>query len=217
MKRPSILLVLLVSLGVAACASEEAASASPSEAVATPEPTPEPIESAEPSEEPTGSELAFPSFDLDGDPELAARFPDTVGGQPFEVQSMRADQMGPMLGSDPTFEAFLESIGAELSDVSFAFGFVIDPDDPESGFGATAFRILGASEDELQREFLAASEDAGQMGEVQTATVGGKEVLIGSDPTGETESSFYLYTKDDTIYFLTGGEEQAAEVLEALP
>ena len=27
----------------------------------------------------------------------------------------------------------------------------------------------------------------------------------------------FIYTKDDTLYFLTGTEEQAEEILEALP
>ncbi|HEX7171413.1 MAG TPA: hypothetical protein VF365_02270 [Candidatus Limnocylindria bacterium] len=214
MKRISIPLVLALTVVVAACSSEEAASAAPSEAVATIQPTPEPAESAEASEEPSGSQLALPSFDLNGDPELAARFPDTVGGEPLQVTSMRGDQMGALGGSDPTFEEFLDSIGAELSDVSFAFGGVMST---ESVFSVGAFRIVGANEDDLEREFIAASEDAGDISGFEDASVGGKDVLTGLDPSGETDASFYLYTKDDTIYFLTGTEEQAAEVLEVLP
>ena len=214
MKRISILLVLAMTLVIAACSSEEAASAEPSEASATVEPTPEPAESAEASEEPSGSQLALPSFDLNGDPELAARFPDTVGGEPLQVTSMRGDQMGALGGSDPTFEEFLTSIDAELSDVSFAFGGVMNA---ESIFSVGAFRILGANQEDLEREFISASEDAGDFTDLEDATVGGKDVLTALDPSGETGASFYLYTKDDTLYFLTGTEEQAAEVLEALP
>ncbi len=218
MKRISILLVVLMALVVTACAGEEAASASASEAPATVEPTPEP----EPSEDATASEpaasgLALPSFDLNGDPELAARFPDTVGGQPLTVQSMRGDQMAGFGGADPTFEEFLDSVDAELTDVSVAFGGVVDPTNPDSFFSVGAFRILGASEDDLEREFIAASEDAGDFSGLNPASVGGKDVLSGSDPSGETELQFFLYTKDDTLYFMSGTEEQAAEVLEALP
>ena len=216
MKRIPVILALLA-LVVAACASEEAASASPSEAAATVEPTPEPT--PEPSEagEPTGSELAFPSFDLDGDPELAARFPDTVGGERLLVQSIRGDQMGAIGGADPTFEAFLDSVGAELSDVSFAFGGVADQSDPSAILSVGAFRVLGASEDDLEREFVAASEEAGDISGLEPATIGGKDVLTGTDPSGETGLSVFLYTNDDTLYFLTGTEEQVAEILEALP
>jgi hypothetical protein len=211
LKRISILLVLAMTFVIAACASEEAASASPSEPAAA---SIEPVESTEASEEAAASGLALPSFDLSGDPELADRFPDTVGGQPLTVQSMRGDQMGALGGADPTFQEFLDSVGAELSDVSFAFGGVTSGTDV---FTVGAFRILGASEDDLEREFIAASEESGDVSGLDSATVGGKDVLVGADPSGDTPLQFYLYTKDDTLYFLTGSEEQATEVLEALP
>lgn len=213
MKRISILLVLALTLVVAACSSEEAASVAPSEAPATVEPTPEPAESAE-ATEPSGSQLALPSIDLNGDPELAARFPDTVGGEPLTVQSMSGASAGALIGSDPTFAAFLDSLDAEMSDVSFAFGGLMSG---ESVFSVGAFRIVGANQDDLEREFIAASESSGDITGLEEATVGGKDIFTAVDPSGETDASFYLYTKDDTVYFLTGTEEQAAEVLEALP
>jgi hypothetical protein len=218
LKRISILLVVLMALVVTACAGEEAASASPSDAPATVQPTPEPEASEDASaSDAASSGLALPSFDLNGDPELADRFPDTVGGQPLQVTSMRGDQMEAFGGTDPMFAEFLDSVDAELSDVSFAFGGVMDPSNPEGIFSVGAFRVLGASEDDLEREFIAASEDSGDFSGLEEGSVGGKDVLTGVDPSGETEMRFYLYTKDDTLYFLTGSEEQAAEVLEALP
>jgi hypothetical protein len=225
LNRLPFLLVIVVALLLGACASEDAASAEAdgSEAaepsVAASEPA-EPSEAEEPSEEPdaSGSAAAFPSFDLNGDPDLAGRFPDTVGGQQLTVTSMRGDQMAGLGGSDPTFQQFLDSIGAELSDVSFAFGGTVDPGNANAVFSIGAFRVLGASEDDLEREFIAASEEAGDItGGLDEANVGGKDVLTAVDPSGETELMFYLYTQDDTLYFLTGTEEQAAEVLEVLP
>lgn len=218
-KRISILLIAVLALVVSACASEEAASAAPSgTAIPTADPTPEPAPSEDATaSEPAGSGLAIPSFDLNGDPELADRFPDTVGGQPLNVQTMGGEQMGALGGADPTFEEFLDSIDADLSDVSVAFGGTVDPADPDNVFSVGAFRVLGASEDDLQREFLAASEDTGEFSGLEEGSVGGKDVLTAIDPSGETELRVYLYTKDDTLYFLTGSEEQAAEVLEALP
>ena len=215
MKRISTLLVLLTMLLVAACASEEAASASQSEAPATVEPTPEPPESTEP--EPSGSAFALPSIGLDGDPELAGRFPDTVGGIALRMQSISGDAFAALAGEDPTFEAFLDSVGAELSDVSVAVGGGADPSDPTSILSVGAFRVLGASEDELEREFVAASEEAGDVTGLEAASIAGKDVLSASDPTGETTMRVFIYTKDDTLYFLTGTEEQAEEILEALP
>ena len=215
MKRISILLVALLALVVSACASEQASpSVQPTPAV-TEEPTPEPSsEAPEASASADASIGAVPSFDLNGDPELAARFPDTVGGQPLQVQSMRGDTFMSVGGSDPAFEEFLDSVDAELSDVSVAFGGAASGD---SILSVGAFRILGASEDDLEREFIAASEDAGDITGLEQANIGGKDVWTAVDPSGETGASVYLYTKDDTLYFLTGSEAEVAEILEALP
>jgi hypothetical protein len=208
LKRISILLIALLALVVSACAGDTASSSpSASEPVATQEPTAEPSES-EAAEETVG---AVPSFDLNGDPELAARFPDTVGGEPLQVQSMRGDTFMSMGGSDPSFEAFLDSVGAELSDVSVAFG------GGASGVSVGAFRVLGASEDDLEREFIAASEESGDVSGLTQTSVGGKDVWTASDASGDTGMSVFIYTKDDTLYFLTGTEEQVAEILAALP
>src|SRR5687767_5458923 len=134
-KRISILLVVLTALFVTACASEEGASDAISEPPPTVEPTPEPTEEPEPS----GSSFALPSLGFDGDPELASRFPDTVGGIALEVQSISGDAFASLGGSDPTFQTFLDSIGAELSDVSVAFGGAADPSDPTSVLSVGAF------------------------------------------------------------------------------
>ena len=203
----------MTGLLVAACSSEDA-SATPSEAPATVQPTPEPTPRL--SEEPSGSGFALPSLG-EGDPELAGRFPDTVGGQPLEVQSLSGDAFAAFGGTDPTFEAFLESVGAELSDVSVAFGAVSIPDDPTAPLSVGAFRVLGASEDLLQEQFIGALDETAPVGGFETATVAGKDVLTAADPTGTTENQVFIYTQDDTLYFLTGTEEQVAEILEVLP
>lgn len=217
MNRISILLMALLTFVVAACSSDQA---SPSASAATTETSPEPSvsESEEPSEAPeaSGSAAAFPSFDLNGDPELAGRFPDTVGGEPLEVQSFRGDTFAQMGGSDPSFQEFLDSIGAELEDVSVAFGGSAGSD-PDSILSVGAFRVLGASEEELQREFIAASEEAGDLSGLTETSISGKDVWTADDPSGETELSVFIYTKGDTLYFLTGSEEQVAEILAALP
>ena len=216
MKRITILLVALLALVVSACASEQGTpSATDSAPAPTIEATPEPSsEAPEASASADASIGALPSFDLNGDPELAARFPDTVGGQPLQVQSMRGDTFMSIGGSDPSFEEFLDSVDADLSDVSVAFGGATSG---ESFLSVGAFRILGASEDDLEREFIAASEEAGDISGMEQASVGGKDVWTAVDPSGETEASVYLYTKDDTLYFLTGSEAEVAEILEALP
>lgn len=212
MKRITILLALLL-LVAAGCASETGSSAEASEAAATEEATPEPT----PTEEPSADETvgAIPSFDLNGDPELAARFPDTVGGEPINVQSFRGDTFMAGGGADPSFTAFLDSVGADLDDVSIAFGGAMSG---ESFLTVAAFRVLGADEDQLETEFLAASQAEGDIEGLAQTSVGGKDVWSAEDATGAMPgASMYIYVKDDTVYFLTGTEEQAAEILAALP
>jgi len=208
LKRTTLVLLTLVALFVAACASDPAGSSASQSAVTQESEgaTPEPAESE--------SAVAFPSFDLNGDPELAGRFPDTVGGQPLLVQSFRGDAFMDMSGSDPSFQAFLDSVGADMEDVSVAFGGSVSG---ESVLSVSAFRVVGASEDQLEREFIAASEEAGDVSGLTQTSLAGKDVWTASDPSGATEMSIYIYTKDDTVYFLTGTEEQVAEILEALP
>lgn len=214
MNRISILLVAVLALVVSACASSEGSSPSASEpffsASAEPEPTDEPSE--EPSEDAGETVGAIPSFDINGDPELAGRFPDTVGGEAIQVISFRGDVLMSGGDVDPSFQEFLDATEAELDDVSVAFGGSQD-----GSLNMAAFRVLGVSEDKLEQEFLSASEENGDIEGAQRSTVGGKDVWVAVDATGETSASIYLYVKDDTVYFLTGTEEQAEEILAALP
>lgn len=208
MKRISIPLALLLVLAVAACSSGETTTPPP----ATPEPTP--VATPEPTDEgATGSPGAFPSFELDGDPELAGRFPETVAGQPLQLQSLGGEAFA-AAGPDPVFDDFLSAIDAEASDVSVAFGGVqIGAETLTAG----AFRVRGATEDDLEREFIAASEEAGEVPDLTEQSIGGKDVWTAVDESGETDLQVFVYTSGDTLYFLTGPLEYAAELLEALP
>ncbi|MGH2444900.1 MAG: hypothetical protein ACRDGD_02495 [Candidatus Limnocylindria bacterium] len=220
MKRTSILLVTLLMLVIAACSSDAGTSPSPSAAEPTPaaEPSDEPTTAPEESEEavasddPLGSGFAIPSFDLNGDPELADRFPDTIGGQPIQVLSMGGEAFAGAGDSDPAFDAFLDSVDAEYSDVSVAFGGSAD-----GTVGIFAFRIQGVPEDQLEQEFLSANEAQGEIANVQQETIAGKDVWSASSTDASLPGSAYIYVKDDTVYFLTGTSDQAAEILGALP
>ena len=212
MTRLPILLLALLALVISACASSEASASPTDEPSATP-PAATETAAAEPSED-TGtgeSAGAIPSFDLNGDPELAGRFPDTVGGEPLQVQSMGGAAFMAGGETDASLQEFLDSVGAEPSDVSVAFG------GSASGLSVGAFRILGANEDDLEREFLAASEEAGDVSDLEQTSIAGKDVWTASDPSGGTDMSITIYTKDDTVYFLTGNTDQVTEILAALP
>jgi hypothetical protein len=212
MHRRLTLAVLAVLAMVVLAACDQAAapteSAAPTE-TATPTPSPEPTEAAAESE---GADIPLPSFDLQGDPELADRFPDTVGGQPLEMASMRGDTfLSACADADPAFEEFLDRVDAELSDVSVAFGGVAS----ETGefLQAGAFRVLGVSQDDLEREFIAASEREGDISAFEQSSIAGKDVWTAT----QEGTSVVLYAKDDTIYYLTGDAALAEEVLAELP
>jgi hypothetical protein len=208
LKRISILLALLLALVATACAGEEATTPPPATPEPTPTTTPAPTEDGT-----TASPGALPSFDLDGDPELAGRFPATVGGEPLQVQSLAGDAFA-AAGDDPVFDDFLAAVGADATDVSVAFGGALIG---EETLTVGAFRVRGASEDELEREFIAASEEGGDVPQLTEQTIGGKDVWSAADDSGETEVRVFIYTSGDTLYFLTGSVEYATEILEALP
>lgn len=202
MKRISTLLAVLLALVAPACASGEASSPSPATPVPTPSATPEPTQDG-----------ALPSIDFDGDPELAGRFPATVAGEPLQIQSLSGDAFA-AADPDPLFDGFLEAVGAEATDVSVAFGGALIDDQTLT---AGAFRVRGAAEEDLEREFIAASEDAGDAPPLGEQTIGGKDVWTAVDERGETPVQVFVYTNGDTLYFITGSLEHATELLEALP
>ena len=208
MTRFSFLLVLLLALVVTACASEETPTPQPATPAPTPASTPAATEDGA-----SGSPGAFPSFELGGDPELAGRFPDTVAGEPLQLQSLGGDAFA-AAGPDPVFDGFLSAIGADATDVSVAFG---GAQIGEETLTAGAFRVRGASEDELEREFISASEEAGEVPELTEQTIGGKDVWTAIDESDGSEVQVYVYTSGDTLYFFTGPIEHVTEILEALP
>ena len=218
MKRISFLLVASLALVVAACSSDQTSpSASASQPAASQQTTPAPSESEEPSEAPEPSEsagAAIPSFDMNADPELAARFPDSVGGEPLQVLSFRGETMMASGGVDPAFQEFLDATGADLADVSVAFGGSASG---EGALSVAAFRVSGVPEDQLEEEFLSSSEASGELSGLDEQSIGGKDVWTAENPTDEAAGRAFIYVQDDTVYFLTGTEEQADEILSALP
>lgn len=215
MKRTTLVLLMLLALFVAACTSDQAGS-SASESAAAQE-----SEEAAPAESDAGSEsaIAFPSMDLPGSaPELEAILPDEIGGAEVVKFSMGGTElMADVEGSgvDPELIAFLERLDAQPEDISMAFAFSVSPTGDSAVIGA--FRVAGASTDDLEREFLATMQsDAGAVA-WESASVGGKDVQTSADPDTEG-SSLYVYTAGDIVFFVTAADEAtAAELLGPLP
>lgn len=223
MKRISIVLFMLVALVATACTSEQGASpsgsasaaAEESEAAAESQAAGEsqaPEESAD-----DGNTGALPSFELPASaPELAALLPDEILGQEAVKISMSGEEM--MEGEeeiDPEFISFLERLGAQPDQISFAFSFGFDAEGASAGIAA--FRVEGANSDELEAEFQATLESDGTPIEWEEISLAGKDVLTAQDP--ETpENQVYVYTVGDIVFFVTAtNEATAVELLEPLP
>lgn len=140
------------------------------------------------------------------DPDLAARIPAEIGGEPFPVQTWCASEQSDGMGAN-TSPDFLATVGVDLTDVTMAAG-------PGPTIGAevqppslTAFRYRGAEEAELRHAFLAMLADSGSS--AQSGTIGGKDVSV--------QLGSVIYVQDDTIYLVSGDGPSVEELLSGLP
>lgn len=230
MHRLILALLAIMALVVAACSSP-AASSTPSspaaardEASASAEPSDEPSEEASASADASSSDLALPSFELPNSaPELAALLPDQVGDIELpdeQTFSMNGTEFMATGGSDPTFQDFLDSVGANPDDVSVAVSGGGSADGADT-VGFFAFRVAGANQDDLLREFRAATEaEASGAVEWEEKTIAGKDVVTSpqlQEDTGSDEAA-YLYVREDIIFIVSASsEELVAEALAQLP
>lgn len=219
MKRITFLLLTLLALVLAAC-SDNSGGSSTSASVSASAAATSPAQSDEASEQPTESSsdgTALPSVDLPNSaPELAELLPDEIGGQQVQKISMSgAELMAEGSGTDPELISFLERVGAQPEDISVAFVFKFSAAGDNAGIAA--FRVAGASSDELEREFRASPDSEGETIDWQEQSVGGKDVLTAPDTNIEGATQ-YLYTVGDIVFIVTSTmEETAAELLEPLP
>jgi hypothetical protein len=194
LKRITMLLALLL-LVVAGCASQTASSAEASETAAE-EATPEPTPTEEPASEPPDSSDGGCSGD---GPALTDGLPDEVGGRSrTDIPGLEA-MLAPMLSQS----------GAEVSAADFAFA--------SYGEGANAvqvqaFRVPDMGDVELEA-LARAMAGANATGELETATVGGKQVLqmTGAGTTG----AVYLYFGRGGVFTVISQDAGLAEQLLA--
>ncbi len=219
----------LLAAAVAACGSS---SATPT---ATPQPTASPSMSASASvasqsesaaaspssnvagaSASIGGSFALPSFDLHGAPSLEAAIPGSVNGRSLTKASFSMAQLSALSGgsdtsSDKTFNAWLQSLGKNPSDVNVAVG--IAQGTPALTIGA--IQVNGADQTKLLNTFLAASQTQDMA--VSQTTLGGKSVAKVADKTG-TASPSYVYAKGDILYYVQADDDTTAgQALSALP
>ncbi|MEO8511299.1 MAG: hypothetical protein ABI534_08655 [Chloroflexota bacterium] len=220
MHRLILALVAIMALTLAACSSP---GSSPSSSEASVEPS-SATEAASPSEEASASadasssEIALPSIDLPSSaPELEDALPDSVGDITLQKFSMRGAEFLAQGGDDQEFQDFLERLDAQPEDVSVAFAFGADTTDG-SAVSVFAFRVEGASTDDLTRELQGSLESDGSAADLSESNIGGKDVLVGESTDETTPGSVYLYGVGDIVFFIGASDEaQATEILSTLP
>ncbi|TMB50012.1 MAG: hypothetical protein E6J50_06740 [Chloroflexi bacterium] len=195
----------LLTVMLAACASNSGA------ATPTPSPTPTPVPT--PSTGASASGL-LPSFSLPSNAkELEALIPDTLGGVKVTKGSMKGSDFVNSSSSNPELKTFLDSIGKSLNDVSAAFGFVASG---SSGSAVLAFRVQGVDNAKLVDAFKSSSNISGTTMTWTSANVGGKNVQEAKDP--DTQTSTYVYGTADLLFLVeTNDTKIAQEALQHLP
>ena len=138
---------------------------------------------------------------------LEALLPSELGGSPVVKRSFSGER----LAGSPAGEGFvdvLRELGVHPRAASFAFA----TNDDQDAIGA--MRAVGASPQDLVREFVDSSKEKGA--KVSQATIGGKRVTVVSKVKG-LPGREYVYAQGDTVFFVVADENVATEALAALP
>jgi hypothetical protein len=178
--------------------------------------------SASPSAEPSGAATdgtggsigEIPS--MVGNPELEATLPQKAG----EISLQSFSMSGPDFAEadvQPQFLTFIDSLGADIGDVSVAFAFGSNTDGTNTA-SVFAFQVAGAEAPELIDEFKASAEEKGQDPLVwNPETVGGKSVEV-AEPNDDFPTPLALYATGDTRYFVSATDPGAfEEIIAGLP
>jgi hypothetical protein len=143
------------------------------------------------------------------DPDLEARFPETVGGQPLFLQSMTGPEFLGTSVDDTSMrqlEAALAAQGKTMDDVSIGLGSSAD------GSGILAIRLRGGDArplGDLFLSFVAGGSDV----EPEPVELGGKDVT--AITSGGVSS--YVYSSGEVVWVVTAVEPGLSEILAALP
>ncbi len=171
---------------------------------------------------PTGSfeipSFAIPSFDANADPALAARFPQTVAGQPVtDVKTYSFIAFFQAFGTDAETQAEVQAevaalTGAGIDATTLAIGngvATVNGTPVEVG----AFHTPGADSGKLLSVWaqLAAIGNPDQAPPtVGQATVGGKNVTTFTDDTGSVS---YAYVQGDVLWLVDTTDPAEAEAV----
>lgn len=204
LNRRTLAAALALALLAAACGGGGTASTAPgSAAPATPAPaTPEPV----PTDDGSAPEISL----LPGTAsELEAMLPSNVNGVAFAKTSFGGGTLPATIPvGDDELGKFLQDNGKSLADVSLAMATPTDPS--KANTFVMAFQVKGVDGTKLAEALAGTSS-----GDLQQATVGGKQVL----QAGTVGMGLTLYVKGDVVfYILAFGDAALTEgIVAALP
>jgi hypothetical protein len=151
-----------------------------------------------------------PAPSYEADEELEALFPDSVGGQPLQVQTATGEDI--FLQSEDSealqqMEELLVANGLTPSDLSIGIAY---PSDMSSSVTALRFPSVEAS---AFVDGVINSIGGGEAAERSDTQIAGKDVI--KLTIGELVQ--YLYPKGEVIWAVTAQEPALTEIFEALP
>lgn len=201
---------------LAACSSAAPAGSTPP--AVTPAPTASgtsPAVTTAPATAPGTSQQPGPSFA--GDPELEARFPSQVGGQP--VTNVMTARLVDFLRALSTSQAEIDTMRRTFLTIGIDLDTVVmgSANATVSGslVGILAFRVPGQDANTLiQNYLLFSSSNEGDT--LSQETIGGKNVAVVRSAGGY--ASTWMYANGDTLWSVSTSDQKAAEaVFAALP
>ena len=200
----SIVATAVVGLAIVACG--------PAASGSSDEPSSEASQAAASQAQASGDGVQ-PSFTEGAVADLEALIPDTVGEITMQKTSTKGDEFIASSDSDPAVAKFIEDLGVSPGDISLAIGFGFTAD-ASSSLGMFVFRAEGADTNRLISAFKEAN-DADRESPLtwSSASIGGKtvETAVADDTT------FYLYAKNDVLFYISGDQDSAEEVISGLP
>ena len=172
---------------------------------------------------PGTSQLPIPSFA--GDPELAAKFPKQVDGQPVtNVTTARFSDFFSAFNTTPSAaastKAELDSLRTIFAGIGLNFDAMVfgsaQATVSGSSVGITAVRVPGQDANKLIQNYAMIPSALSSGDTMSQATVGGKNVTVVKSATGT--ASTWMYANGDTLWEVsTSNQDEAAAVFTALP
>ncbi len=168
----------------------------------------------DPSSEAAGSIGPLPS--TIGNAELEATLPERAADIVFQSFSMSGPDFV-TADVDQQFVSFIDSLGADIGDVSVAFAFGSNTDGTNTA-SVFAFQVAGADAPDLIDEFKATADEEGEDPLVwNPETVGGKSVEV-AEPNADFPTPLALYATGDVLYFVSATDPAVfEEIIAALP